>query len=121
MLDRLHQQNDLIAKSLHAAALRNDVIQNNIANVDTPGFRRSNVVFEQQFANAVGDARRTGTLRPVSPRVAVQHANFTHRIDGNNVDIESEMVALYQNSVRYDMMVMSVQNNYRRLSLAFQQ
>ena len=120
-IDRLHQQNDIIAKALHATAMRNDVIQNNIANVDTPGFRRSNVVFEQHFADAIGNARRTGTLNPVAPRVVLQHANFTHRIDGNNVDIENEMVSLFQNSVRYDVMVMSVLNNYRRINLAYQQ
>jgi len=120
-ISRIHQQNDLISKALNATALRNDVIQNNIANVDTPGFRRSNVVFETEFANAVEAAGRTGSLRSIEPRVATQHANFTYRIDGNNVDIESEMVALFQNAVRYDVMVMSVLNNYRRINLAYQQ
>jgi len=116
-------QNDLIGLAMHASALTNDVIQNNIANVDVPNFKRSTVVFDSVLQDVVDTARSTGVLHRdrIAPRVVLQHQNLSHRLDGNNVDIETEMVALYQNSVRFDVMAAMLQNNSARRNLAFQQ
>jgi len=43
----------LMEKGLDAAALRNTVIANNLANVDTPGYKRSEVAFEDVFRKAL--------------------------------------------------------------------
>ncbi|MCL2851765.1 MAG: flagellar basal body rod protein FlgB [Defluviitaleaceae bacterium] len=122
-LNRMTVQNDLIGLAMHASALTNDVIQNNIANVDVPNFKRSTVVFDSVLQDVVDTARSTGVLHRdrIAPRVVLQHQNLSHRLDGNNVDIETEMVALYQNSVRFDVMAAMLQNNSARRNLAFQQ
>ena len=122
-LNRMSAQNDLIGIAMHASSLTNDVIQNNIANVDVPNFKRSTVVFDSVMQDVIDTARRTGVLHRdrITPRVVVQHQNLSHRLDGNNVDIETEMVALYQNSVRFDVMAAMLQNNSARRSMAFQQ
>ena len=122
-LNKMSLQNDLVGLAMHASALANDVIQNNIANVDVPNFKRSTVVFESVFQNVVDTARSTGVLQRdrIVPRVVVQHQNLSHRLDGNNVDIETEMVALYQNSVRFEVMASMLLNNSQRRSLAYQQ
>ena len=122
-LNRLAVQNDLIGIAMHASALTNDVIQNNIANVDVPNFKRSTVVFDSVFQDVIDTTRNTGVFHRdrVAPRVVLQHRNFSHRLDGNNVDIETEMVALYQNSVRFEVMAAMLQHNSTRMQLAFQQ
>ena len=112
-------QNDIIGMAMQAASLANDVINNNIANVDVPGFKRSEVVFDTLLQNFVNTSRRGEASRPPTPQIVTQHANLSHRLDGNNVDIEAEMVALYQNSVRFDAMTAMLQSNSRRNSLAY--
>ena len=122
-LNRMAVQNDLIGIAMHASALTNDVIQNNIANVDVPNFKRSTVIFDSVFQDVIDTTRKTGMFHRdrIAPRVVLQHRNFSHRLDGNNVDIETEMVMLYQNSVRFDVMAAMLQHNSSRMQLAFQQ
>ena len=120
-LNRMVVQNDLIGLAMQGTIVNNDVIQNNIANVDVPGFKRSRMVFDSVLQDAIDTARTTGVLHRdrIQPRVVTEYRNLKHRLDGNNVDIENEMVLLYTNSVRYDVMVMMLQNNSRRSELAY--
>jgi flagellar basal-body rod protein FlgB len=105
----------ILSKGLEAAALRHQVLANNIANVDTPGFKRSDVVFSSELKKAIqqleraapGRPARAGGLDPLAqlnPRI-VQERNTTFRTDGNNVDIDAEMARLAQNTIWYNSMV----------------
>jgi len=123
ILDKFSTQNAMIESSMQAASLRQNVILNNIANADTPNFKKSEVSFEDDFQTALYTARRTGDysrVADVTPQVNVVDTNYDYRIDKNNVDIEQEMVNLYQNSMRYDTMVSSVSNNYQRINMVLQ-
>ena len=119
MADRFNVLTDILHVSMQATVLRNDVINNNIANVDTPRFKRSEVAFEEALRRAIQRSRATGTLdlSNVRPEVRFVNAHLSSRIDGNNVDIEAEMAALVTNSVRFDTMVQGVMSNYRQLNL----
>ncbi len=122
MIDRLLSNSmlTLLQKSLDASALQNKVLDNNIANVDTPGFKRSEVVFQQQLKAALDKAdSEKGQLqadltnpkdipfysRPdlagVEPEVVTQNSTSL-RNDGNNVDIDSEMAKLAENQIFYN-------------------
>ena len=116
----LFVQNDILEVALQGLAKRNEVIHNNIANNDVPNFKRSTVHFEDRLAAAVDSARRTGALNldNVRPRVVRHNTTLKYRLDGNNVDIETEMVDLYQNSMRYEVLISAVMNSYRRINLA---
>jgi flagellar basal-body rod protein FlgB len=116
----MHNQNLVLGAAMHANAARTDVIMNNIANVDTPGFQAGTVDFEAALGNAIDNWRATGRLdlSGVRPGMRAQDPGFAYRIDGNNVDMESEMVRLYTNIVRYEVMTNSVMNNSRRLNMA---
>ncbi|MCL1924799.1 MAG: flagellar basal body rod protein FlgB [Defluviitaleaceae bacterium] len=119
MLNNLFSVNNVLGLGLQAVQLRGTVIANNIANIDTPGFRRNVVSFENELANEINTARRTGTpinLDNVRPAVQTLASNNPLRMDGNNIDIEAEMVALYQNSARYDSISISLMNNFRRIN-----
>jgi len=117
--DRLFIQNAVLGQALQASAVRNDVIGNNIANAETPGYKARMVVFEEALDKALVRASKTGRLDLANAKPSVQpvHENFHYRLDQNNVDIEAEMVALYQNSIRYDALANSVMSNSKRINL----
>ena len=86
---------DLMSRTLDAAALRHRVIAQNVANVNTPGYRRREVAFEAELAREVG----AGGGPPAAPKVVV--ADGPERVDGNTVDIDQEMNALGKNALLY--------------------
>lgn len=107
----------IMEKSLNAAAMQQKMISNNIANVDTPGYKRSEVVFQtklDQLLNNRGKtifplsvtnkmhipAVETFTLDKVSPEI-VMNTETSLRTDGNNVDIDSEMSKMAENTAYY--------------------
>jgi flagellar basal-body rod protein FlgB len=119
MMQGIFGQQELLGAAMQAAATRNEVMVNNIANADTPGFKRRSVQFEEFFQRAVDEYRATNNvnLRGVEPLIMFDDTRFKYRIDENNVNIEIEMVNQYQNSVKYDVIAGGLMNNYRRLSL----
>ena len=119
MFDRLYAQNDVVGLALNAYAIRNEVINHNIANNDTPNYKKKAVDFENAFAAALDGSKRAGRLdfSKVKPTFRLVNENYSYRLDGNNVDIELEMADLYKNSVKYDVLTSSVINNYRKINL----
>ncbi|HWR43174.1 flagellar basal body rod protein FlgB [Sporomusa sp.] len=105
-------QVSVLEKALGAASLRHDVISNNIANVNTPEFKKSEVSFEDQLELALNTksnpiARTHKRHMPIKQGINVEPTINTItttsiRNDGNNVDIDSEMASLSKNSIYYD-------------------
>ena len=94
-----------LAAALRGAAAQHEAIADNIANVDTPGFIRSDVRFEEALAGALQRARRAphraSDLVSALPVRARRDHSLPARADGNNVDIDREAVALAKNALRY--------------------
>ncbi|MCL2664155.1 MAG: flagellar basal body protein, partial [Defluviitaleaceae bacterium] len=82
MFNKLFVQADVLGAALQASALRNDVLANNIANADVPGFKSKDIKFEDALAEAVDRKRRTGrlSLNNVQPEIYTVHKNFEYRI-----------------------------------------
>ena len=122
LLDRLYAQGSVISTTLQGLKVRNQVISNNIANAEVPGFRARRVDFEDSLIDALSGFPRCRNfdLSGVTPRVSFQNPDAFYRLDGSSVDIEVEMVHLYQNSMRFDTLVTSVMANSRRLSTVLQ-
>ena len=119
MINNMFSTNEIITSALHATQLRNTVINNNIANADVPNFRRSVVEFESMLQSELERVSRDGgpiNFLNISPRISTSPQNLPERLDGNNVNIEAEMTALYQNSARYESLSISIMNNYRRIN-----
>lgn len=128
--------NYLLEKSLDASSLRNKVIANNIANVDVPHFKRSEVDFESELSRAIEErdhanenqfpAKMTDSrhiafdeprgVRSVQPRINLDYST-TFRNDGNNVDIEKEMVDASKTGMRYNVAVSSISQNFKILKM----
>lgn len=125
LFNQLNAQGSVLRAALQGTAKRNSVVANNIANADVPRFRAQRVEFESQLVEAIGHyphpRHRSLDLSGVAPTVHFQTPGFHYRIDGNDVDIEVEMVRLYQNSMKFDTMIASVQTNSQRLRTIFQQ
>lgn len=118
----IHNQNSILGAALQGQGARINAIQNNIANAETPRFTARRVDFESALSDAISNWRTTGTLDLTNARPTTSFQDFgaRYRLDGNNVDIEREMVALFTQSVRYDVMVNSVLANTRMLNTVLQ-
>jgi flagellar basal-body rod protein FlgB len=92
-------QADLLTRLLDVAALRHQVISQNLANVNTPGYRQLEVSFEDAFSRALGKQGESGALRLV-PRIVEGQEN-PMRQDGNTVDLDREIGSLNKNSVLF--------------------
>lgn len=90
----------LFQKVLDTASLRHKVIANNIANVNTPGFKRLDVAFEQLL---VKNLQRGDSLVGVLPQIA-EDTDAIERVDGNTVQIDLESNLLGQNGLVYSTM-----------------
>jgi len=90
------QQVQLLTRLLDVAALRHDVIAQNVANVNTPGFQTLEVSFESALSEALA-----GTSNEPPVAKVVPGAGGVERADGNNVDIDLELVRLQKNSLYF--------------------
>lgn len=100
-----------LESALNATSLRNKVLADNIANIDTPHFKRSDVNFQAILAESMpkdqGVALKKTSARHLSgnrfPGAAVvQDNSSSYRRDGNNVDIDLEMTRLAENTLQYN-------------------
>ncbi|NLT19411.1 MAG: flagellar basal body rod protein FlgB [Syntrophomonadaceae bacterium] len=121
----------LLNQALNASQLRNDVIANNIANVDTPGFKRSEVIFEDNIRQALHNQTKNAKLKTtnirhiqvgshggIMPAEIITLQGLTYRNDGNNVDIDVENAKLAKNKILYDAVGDSFSKEIKLLRLA---
>jgi flagellar basal-body rod protein FlgB len=125
--------NYLLEKGLDVESLRRKVIANNVANVDVPHFKRSEVNFESELRRVLMEEKDPDNRYPakltdkrhipfyiprevdsVQPKINLDY-NTTARNDGNNVDIEKEIVDSAKNQLRYNAYITMLNNNYRNL------
>lgn len=109
---------DYLSRGLEAANMRHEVISNNIANVNTPNFKRSAVNFEDLLVKElnIGDNQNKLKLVRTNDRhlpvgvsgnvhgVIEEDNSTTMRVDNNNVDIDKEMAGLAKNQLYYNAM-----------------
>ena len=115
MLDRIFGGDTFAAttQALDASSLRQQVISHNLANVNTPGFKRQEVVFEDRLSRALAQQKTPGG-RAIGEPISGIHASVTtvndtgERADGNNVNIEEENVKLAINTLRFETLSQSV-------------
>lgn len=106
-----------------ATALRNEVISNNIANANTPHYKRKDIRFETELKHAFlhsDDSTVDATvkhldLRELQPEVYTDYAELSYRYDGNNVDIDNENVILAKNQIKYNGLMASINKEFNNL------
>ena len=114
---------NVLNRAADAAWQRNEALSNNIANVDTPGYKRQDVAFESVLQQALGNNRYQSmddkvanvNLSRLRGRAYVDYANYSYRLDGNNVDIENENVMLAENQLKYQGLISSINQEFTNL------
>ncbi len=114
---------NVLDKAMDASWLRNEAISNNLANADTPGYKRQDVNFETQLAKALRSSRYKTMdakvadvkMNRLNPIAYTDYAGFSYRIDGNNVDPDTEGVYLAKNQVVYQGLYQSVNEEFKNL------
>lgn len=121
MVDPLFQSSNyqLANKLLDASALRHEAIASNIANVETPGYRRIDIApdFASELRSrlAAGDASAALQLRP---HLAEDPAARALRPDGNTVELDRELLEMNRNQVEHEFLTELVSRNIKQLRLA---
>jgi flagellar basal-body rod protein FlgB len=130
MFDRINNKTLILEKAMDAAWMRNETISNNIANVNTPGYKKSYVRFEELLADAadkfqISGIKKDGKFLPigsdrsisVNPEI-VQEDSTSMRRDGNNVDIDVEMAELAKNTIKYNALIAQMSKEFSKIKLA---
>jgi flagellar basal-body rod protein FlgB len=124
---------DLLKRGLDVSVLRRNVISNNIANAETPNFKRTELNFESALKRAldsekvrpprqfVTDRRHIPFYQPIDyrtvrPRLVLDYLT-TAKNNGNNVDIEEEGMLALQNQLLYQTMAQAISSEFSRVNL----
>ena len=124
---------DILKRSMDASLLRREVIADNIANSDTPNFKRTVVTFESELKRALDsekttdmpllrtdprhiDPNRVIDYQTVQPRRVLDYLTLSKN-NGNNVDLEEEGVNALQNQLLYETMAQAISSEFTRVNL----
>ena len=113
---------NILDKAADAANLRNELLTNNIANVSTPNYKRKDLDFEsvlqgelageKNLSKAVKKANQN--LETLDAQVYTDNASLSYRLDGNNVDINTEETRLAENQIKYQALVDLMNQEFAR-------
>lgn len=98
----------ILEKVMDGCMLRNRVMANNIANANTPGYKRSSVSFENELIGIIGEdgseisGASRDKLEAFEPEVELDTVTAS-RYDGNNVNIDQEMAELSKNTIKFTL------------------
>ena len=119
---------NVLDKAADASWMRQEAISNNIANVNTPGYKRQDVAFEDSLQEAISNSRyrsideKVANLSKADLRIRsyTDSSGFSYRLDGNNVDIDTENAALARNQLKYNALVDSINHEFSMIKAVTQ-
>lgn len=117
---------NVLDKAADACWIRNNVMANNIANVDTPNYKRQDVSFDSLLSRALeadpvlDNAINNMDLNSITPIVYTDQSNLSYRTDGNNVDIDVEQANYAENQIKYNAVLDSITEEFKRISNVLQ-
>ena len=114
---------NVLDKAADASWMRQEAISNNIENVNTPGYKRQDVAFEDSLQEAISNSRYRSTDEKVANlskadlriRSYTDSSGFSYRLDGNNVDIDTEEVELASEQIRYQGITAGINGQFDRM------
>lgn len=117
---------DVLTKAADASWTRTSVINNNIANVSTVGYKRQDIDFQSVLREELGNCKHKSLdnkineldISDLNAQIYTDSANYSYRLDGNNVDIDTENVELASEQIRYDALATSINSEFSRMRAA---
>lgn len=101
-----------LQSALRGLSTRQKVISDNVANIQTPGFRAGRVDFEAALSEALA------TDQAPTVEATRTHSNAPTRLDGNNVNLDDETVAMLETTMRYELTVRAMSEKFALLRTA---
>lgn len=114
---------NVLDKAADASWLRNEAIGNNLANVDTPGYKRQDVAFESvlkrelsNFGYRTMDSKvKALQMGRLTPALYTDYESFSYRLDKNNVDVDTEGTMLAENQLKYQGLMKAIGQEFVNL------
>lgn len=116
---------DVLKTAADASWLREEVLTNNIANVDTPNYKRQDVEFTTYLKSALEQAGTPAStltqkvneanLSGITTRTYTENTTLSYRMDGNNVDLSTENAELAAEQINYNALIDSMNNEFIRM------
>lgn len=116
---------NVMDKAADASWLRENAIANNVANMDTPGYKRLDVDFESALKKELGSSKYVSLdkkIRGLNSDMSgltvssyTDSANYSYRLDGNNVDPDTEPVELASEQLRYELISRAITDEFTRM------
>lgn len=108
----------LAQRSLDASVLRQQALASNIANAETPGYKRLDVA--RDFADRLKTAVQRGGAKEAlpAPRLGEDSQARAQRADGNTVDLENELLQMNKNQVEHEYLTTLIGSNFKSLKMA---
>lgn len=116
---------DVLKTAADASWLREEVLTNNIANVDTPNYKRQDVEFTTYLKSALEQAGTPAStltqkvneanLSGITTRTYTENTTLSYRMDGNNVDLSTENAELAAELINYNALIDSMNNEFTRM------
>jgi flagellar basal-body rod protein FlgB len=98
-----------LTEAMRGLSQRRQVIQNNIANAETPGYLAGTVQFEASLKRAMNGRS------PEGMDTTIGRSTDPTNLSGNNVNVDEEFIALSENSLRSQLATEALNAKYRRL------
>lgn len=114
---------NVLDKAADVSWTRETLITNNLANVNTPNYKRKDIDFKSALKSELGKSQYTSLderianadLSRLNPAVYTDCSNYSYRLDGNNVDIDTEEVELASEQIKYQALTRSITSEFERL------
>ena len=115
----------VLDKAADASWMRHVALSNNVSNATTPGYKRQDVAFESELRKALGSCKhesmdaKVARVKNVSvrPVAYTDYSTLSYRLDGNNVDPDTEGVYLAKNQVVYQGLTAAIRQEFRNLQM----
>ena len=125
MSSRIFGYVNVLKSAADASWLREEVLTNNIANVDTPNYKRQDVEFTTYLKSALEQAGTPAStltqkvneanLSGITTRTYTENTTLSYRMDGNNVDLSTENAELAAEQINYNALIDSMNNEFTRM------
>lgn len=118
---------DFLSKALDGSWMRNTAISNNIANVNTPGYKKEVVDFETVLQNQLGLSSQIQMAKTDDQHLSAANSDTisiekvtdtSYRVDDSNVDIDVETAELAKNTIYYNALINEVNGQFSRIKTA---
>jgi len=115
---------NVLKAAADASWTREELLTNNIANVDTPNYKRQDVDFTTYLRSALsrtngGSSSLTNRVNnlnynDIAIKTYTDNSTLSYRLDGNNVDLSTENVELASEQINYNALIDSMNNEFSR-------